>query len=66
MDDLRELLKELEARPLFAAGPRRRRLPKAASKFIQRTIESCRAEGKTIRHCVTRAYWQAKGRKLLP
>ncbi len=65
MDNLRELLRELEARPLVADGPRRRRLPKRTSKFIQSTIEDCKAEGKTIRHCVAWAYLRAKRRGLL-
>jgi hypothetical protein len=65
MNDLRELLRELESRPLIVEGPRRRRLPRAASKFIRRGIESCKAEGKTIRHCVTLAYRKAQRKGLL-
>ena len=69
MNDLRELLSELEARPLVEGqgprAPRRRRLPKAASQFILKKIESCKAEGKTVRHCVTLAYMKAQRKGLL-
>lgn len=65
MNHLRELLRELEARPLIAEGPRRRRLPKRASRFIRNGIESCKAEGKRVMTCVTVAYQQAKRKGLI-
>ncbi len=64
-NDLRELLAALESRPLIAEGSKRRRLPKRTSKFIRRKVESCKSEGKTVRHCVAWAYWRAKRKGLL-
>jgi hypothetical protein len=64
-EKLRELIEELSARPLVTEGPRRRRLPKATSRFIRQEMEACRDEGQTVRHCVTLAYWKAKRRRLL-
>jgi hypothetical protein len=64
-EKLRELIEELSARPLVTEGPRRRRLPKATSRFIRQEMEACRDEGQTVRHCVTLAYWKAKRRGLL-
>jgi hypothetical protein len=64
-DGLKRLIEELSARPLGTEGPRRRRLPKATSRFIRQEMEACRDEGQTVRHCVTLAYWKAKRRRLL-
>jgi hypothetical protein len=64
-EKLRELVEELSARPLVGEGPRRRRLPKATSRFIRQEMEACRDEGQPVRHCVTLAYWKAKRRGLL-
>jgi hypothetical protein len=64
-EKLRELVEELSARPLSYQGPRRRRLPKATSRFIRQEVEACRDEGQPVRHCVTLAYWKAKRRGLL-
>ncbi|MDW8329297.1 MAG: hypothetical protein RML48_04880 [Candidatus Bipolaricaulota bacterium] len=63
-NDLRELLRELEARPLIAEE-RRRRLPKPASRFIRRKVEACKAKGRRVMVCVTNAYQLAKRRGLL-
>jgi hypothetical protein len=54
-EKLRELIEELSARPLVGGGPRRRRLPKATSRFIRQEMEACRDEGQPVRHCVTLA-----------
>ena len=65
-DELKRLIEELSARPLDAdPGPRRRRLPKATSRFIRQEMEACRDEGQTVTHCVTLAYWKAKRKRLL-
>jgi hypothetical protein len=64
-EELRKLVEELSARPLVTEGPRRRRLPKATSRFIRKEIESCRDDGQPVRHCVTLAYWRARKQGLL-
>jgi hypothetical protein len=64
-EKLRELIEELSARPLVTEGPRRRRLPKATSRFIRQEMEACRDEGQPVRHCVTIAYLRSKRRGLL-
>lgn len=65
LSEFKELLRVLEARPLLAEKPCRRRLPKRASRFIRNGIESCKAEGNRVMVCVTRAYQQAKWKGLL-
>jgi hypothetical protein len=64
-EELRKLVEELSARPLVTEGPRRRRLPKATSRFIRQEMEACRDEGQTVRHCVTLAYLKSRRRRLL-
>jgi hypothetical protein len=64
-DGLKRLIEDLSARPLVTEGPRRRRLPKATSRFIRQEMEACRDDGQPVRHCVTLAYWKAKRRRLL-
>ncbi len=63
--DLREMLAALESRPLIAEGSKRRRLPKAASRFIKSRIKSCKVERKPVRHCIAWAYNQARCKGLL-
>jgi hypothetical protein len=62
-EELRKLVKELLL--CVHLGPRRRRLPKATSRFIRQEMEACHDEGQPVRHCVTLAYWKAKRRGLL-
>jgi len=61
-DELRGLITALEARPLAEA---KRRLPKAASRFIRRKIRLLREKGRPIKQAVAMAYYQARAKGLL-
>lgn len=63
--ELRTLLEELNRRPLVEPELQRRRLPPAASRFIQRKIKVLHAEGRPIKQAVAMAYQMARRKGLL-